>query len=166
MPTNCANFCQCLGCGTSLPDWISEAYGSLTRRTDRTVDFATRTSAGCTCLTNTSRVNQPGRSDGFQFRIACLCIYWVAERFTRNRRCAVPRPSWKFLRITGKLHSEQWRRSLLPSFFRQPEHRRSIFGASTVGNDGAPLASRRCCWVRGVGSERADLRRDVSSQSA
>jgi len=166
-PTNSASACQCLGCGTRLPDWISEAYGSLTRSTDRSVDFATRTSAGCTCLTKTSRVNQEGRSDGSQPRIACFCNLWVAERFARNSgSCAALRPSSKFLRVTGKLHSAQRRRSLLPRFSPQPEQRRSIFGASTVGKGGRPFASRRYRWVRGVGSERADLRRDVSFHSA
>jgi hypothetical protein len=166
-PANIASACQCLTCGTRLPDWISEAYGSLTQRTARTFDFGTRVSAGCTLLTNTSRVNQLGRSDGFQFRMACFCNFWVADRFARNSgRCAVLRPWSKFLRVNGKVQFPQRRRSPLPSFFPQPGQRRSILGTSTVGKDGRPFASRRCCWVSGVGSERADLRRDVSFHSA
>src|SRR5215469_2343875 len=130
-PVNSASACQCLGCGTRLPDWISAEYGSLTQSSDRTCDFGTCLSAGCTLLTNTSRVSQPGKSDGFQFRIACLCDFWVAARFSRNSGCcAVLRPSSKFLRVTGNVHSTQRRRSLLPSFFPQPGQRRSIFGVS------------------------------------
>ena len=114
-------------------------------------------SAGCTCLTYTSRVNQAGRSEGFQFRMACLCIRCVAERFARDSgRCAVLRPTSKFSRVTVTAQSAQKRLSLRICF-PQPRQRRSGFGASTVGNDGRPFASRRCCWVNGVGSEREAL---------
>ena len=55
-PTSSASASQCLGCGTRFPDWISEEYGSLTPSDERTLDFATCASAGCTCLAYTSRV--------------------------------------------------------------------------------------------------------------
>ena len=48
IPTNSENIFQCLEGGTRLPDWMSAAYGSLTRRVERTFDFGTRVSAGCT----------------------------------------------------------------------------------------------------------------------
>src|SRR5712691_984575 len=114
-----------------LPDWISEEYGSLIPSAERTWDFATRASAGCTCLTYTSRVNQAGTSAGFQFWMACLCIRCVSERFARNSgRCAALRPTSKFSRVTVTAQSVQNRLFLSRSFFPQTRQRRSGRGTS------------------------------------
>jgi len=166
-PTSCAAACQCRGCGTRLPAWIAEEYGSLTPSAERTWDFATLASAGCTRVTYTSRVSQSGRSEGLQFRMACLCIRCVAERFARNSgRCAALRPTSKPSRTTVTAQSAQCRRRLsLRICFPQPRQRQSGFGVSTVGKDGRPFASRRCCWVNGVGSERRAFDCDVLLQS-
>jgi len=100
-------------------------------------------------ISYTSRVSQPGRSEGFQCRIACLCCRCVADRFARESGCcALLRPARKFLRVAC---FAQFKQSFVPREILTPhsEQTCSGFGWLTSGTS-LSFTSRLLRCVRRV----------------
>jgi hypothetical protein len=152
--TNFASACQCLGCGR-YPCRILPAYQRETPIADRITDVGVFASNGLIFSEKTSLVSQAGWLVAFQTEHASACRRREAECLARlSGLSAATRPS--FAALTSRsvappiAQSAQWvcRCSIV---FPHPRQTFSLLGRVIgLGKDGAPFASRLCCFVNRV----------------